>query len=323
MPAMSRAASYKSRMVADVGGTNTRIAKLDGGAGQLQELRTYNNRDFSSLEAIMDHWLESLQGPRPDTCCIAVAAAPSRDRVTMVNIDWSFSCTELARRFRFSRVSWLNDFQAIAYALPHLSREDTQLLQAGSPQTEGKLATIGPGTGLGGATLDWLDGVARTNASEPGHMGLSPGSELELELFRLLMAEHGGIHVELLVSGPGLVRLYRAHAQLSGAAPEEMTPAIVTERALQGQDRYCAQALGTFCGLLGSVCGDFALANGAYGGLYLAGGIVPRIIPFIRASTFLQRFSTKGAMRSYLQATPVHVITAAQPGLLGAAHSPL
>jgi len=320
---MSRTTPQQSRMVADVGGTNTRIALFDADKGQFEELRTYNNRDFASLEAIIESWLEDLQAQRPETCCIAVAAPPSTNRVTMVNIDWSFSCTELARRFRFSRVSWLNDFQATAHALPHLTTEDTQLLQAGHPESGGKLATVGPGTGLGGSTLDWLDGKARTTASEPGHMGLSPGTKLELELFRLLMAEHGEIYAELLVSGPGLVRLYQAHARLRDATAEEMTPAAVTERALQGQDRCCVQALETFCGLLASVCGDFALANGAYGGLYLAGGIVPRIIPFIRESDFLLRFSAKGAMKSYLQATPVHVITTAQPGLLGAAHAPL
>ena len=160
-------------------------------------------------------------------------------------------------------------------------------------------------------------------ACEPGHMGLAPATALELEIMRLLLPRHGEVHAELLVSGPGLQRLYLALAEIRGNSVDQLTPAEISGRALQGQDELCVLTLDTFCALLGSVCGDFVLASGAYGGLYLAGGIIPRMIPFLRASSFVQRFQVKGAMGDQLAGVPLYVITTAQPGLIGATYAPL
>ena len=241
----------------------------------------------------------------------------------MVNIDWSFSCSELQVRYGFKAFRWLNDFQANAHALPHLAEGDREELRAGQSAEGARLATMGPGTGLGGATLEWVDGVPRACDSEPGHTGLSPATELELEIFRLLVPRHGEIYAEFLVSGAGLERLYRVLSEIQGKAPERLTPAEVSARALAGSDPCCVQALETFCALLGSTCGDFVLSKGAYGGLYLAGGIVPRMLPFLKASNFEQRFRQKGEMGPHLDQIPLYAITTAQPGLLGAAHAPL
>ena len=312
-----------SRLVADVGGTNTRLALFEPATNAYRALATYINRDYSRFEDIIASWLEALDEPRPTQCCIAVAAPPADDRVTMINIDWSFSCRELARRFGFADLRWLNDFQSNAYALPHLSDADKALLRAGTGADPGKLATVGPGTGLGGSTLEMVAGQARAHACEPGHMGLAPATPLELEVFRVLLPRHGDIHAELLVSGPGLQRLYQTLAEIHGLTVETLTPEEISRRALQAEDGPCRDALATFCALLGSVCGDFVLANGAYAGLYLAGGIVPRMIPFIRDSQFEQRFQRKGAMHDHLARVPLYVITTPQPGLIGAAHAPL
>jgi glucokinase len=241
----------------------------------------------------------------------------------MSNIDWSFSCRELASRFGFRNLLRLNDFEANAYALPHLADSDRQQLYPGKAHQAGRLATVGPGTGLGGAFLDWYDGTARSFSCEPGHMGLAPGNELELDIFRLLLPRHGNVHAELLVSGPGLVRLYEVLAEIRGERARTLAPADVSRLALAGEDKLCVLALETFCALLGSACGDFLLANGSYGGLYLAGGIVPRLTGFIVDSAFHQRMIGKGAMRETLASVPVYVITTAQPGLIGAAHAPL
>jgi glucokinase len=154
-------------------------------------------------------------------------------------------------------------------------------------------------------------------------MGLAAANALELEIVHLLLPRHGEIHAELLVSGPGLQRLYLALAQIRGETVDQLTPAEISSCALQGQDELCVLTLNTFCALLGSVCGDFVLAGGAYGGLYLAGGIIPRMIPFLRASNFVQRFREKGSMGDLLAAVPLYAITTAQPGLIGAAHAPL
>jgi glucokinase len=182
---------------------------------------------------------------------------------------------------------------------------------------------VGPGTGLGGAFLDWFAGIPRSFACEPGHMGLAPGNELELDIFRLLLPRHGNIYAELLVSGPGLARLYRALGEIRGEPAEPLEPAEISQRALAGRDALCELALATFCALLGSACGDFLLANGSYGGLYLAGGIVPRLSGFLDSSDFHSRLIAKGAMRETLTGVPVYVITSEYPGLIGAAHAPM
>ena len=241
----------------------------------------------------------------------------------MVNIDWSFSLSELQERYGLEAFRWLNDFQANAHALPHLAADDLEVLRAGQSADGARLATMGPGTGLGGATLEWVDGVPRACDSEPGHTGLSPANELELEIFRLLVPRHGEMYAEFLVSGAGLERLYRALSEIRGNAPELLTAAEVSARGLAGSDAACVQALETFCALLGSACGDFVLSKGAYGGLYLAGGIVPRMLPFLKASSFEQRFRDKGEMGPHLDQIPLYAITTPHPGLLGAAHAPL
>lgn len=320
---MTADACNAPRLVADIGGTNTRVALFAPQSGRLEALANYTNRDYAEPGDVIEDWLGTLQSPGPEVCCIAVAAPDSGDRVEMVNMDWSFSRSELVQRFGFKAARWLNDFEANAYSLPHLAEADRYLIHAGKSDGD-KLATIGPGTGLGGATLEWLPGGHAARACEPGHTGLSPASETELELFRYLHHQHGEVYTELLVSGPGLTRIHGALAAIQGQGlEEELLPSEVTRRALSGEDGLARQALEIFCALLGSACGDFVLANGAYGGLYLAGGIVPRIRDFLLASDFHHRFTAKGPMEPKLSTIPVFAITHPQPGLLGAAHAPL
>lgn len=319
------------RLVADVGGTNTRLALYAPADREFRALSTYVNREFPRLEDILARWLGTLAEPAPTVCCIAVAAPPSGDHVAMSNIDWSFSCSELAKQFGFRQMLRLNDFEANAYALPHLTSRDWQQLYAGRGVPAGQLATVGPGTGLGGAFLAWQGGCLQSFACEPGHSGLAPGNELELDIFRLLLPRHGNIYAELLVSGPGLVRLHGALAEVSGKLSaggkqgqgDHLGPAEITRLALAGEDDLCVLALETFCALLGSACGDFLLTTGSYGGLYLAGGIVPRLTTFIGKSAFHKRLTEKGAMRDALARVPIYAITTSHPGLIGAAHAPL
>ena len=311
------------RLVADVGGTNTRIGLFDEQHREFSSVASFNNCDHQSLAHVIRHWQEQLGERLPPRACIAAAAPPSGDQVTMVNIGWSFSIKDMAREFGFSQLGWLNDFQANAHSLPHLGQSDLQLIDPGRETEHKTLATVGPGTGLGGATLRWLGGVPYAADAEPGHAGLSPGNELEIAIFKALLPIHGDIYAELLVSGNGLVRLYTSIAEIHGAKPKELKPADVSRLALEGSDEYCVLALDTFCALLGSACGDFVLSNGACRGLFIAGGIVPRMIDFLRQSDFLARFHHKGAMREHLQAVSVNVITTENPGLIGAANAPL
>ena len=241
----------------------------------------------------------------------------------MLNIDWSFSCREMAERFEFSALRCINDFEANAHALPHLADHDLTTLHYGKRSASGKLATIGAGTGLGGATLTLTEGAPIAGASEPGHMGLAAATDVELELFRYLLKQYGEIYAELLLSGPGLQRLYQSLADIQGQNPPSLAPEAISARALTGQCELCTLTLNTFCALLGSISGDYVLANGAYGGLYLAGGFLPDMIPFLKNSTFVQRFQNKGKMRDHLADVPLYSISSAVTGLLGAAHAPL
>lgn len=312
-----------TRLVADVGGTNTRLALFDEATGEFRELVQFTNAEFHSLESVIEQWLGGLGESAPSRACIAAAAPPGGDQVRMVNVGWSFSRRELAARFGLHEFTMLNDFEANAHALPHLADGDVTRVHPGGDTANTTLATVGPGTGLGGATLRWSGGLPFASASEPGHTGLSPGSELELEIFRRLLPRHGNIYAELLVSGAGLARLYTTIAAINGLQDATLTPPEVSAGALSGDDELCVTALQTFCALLGSACGDFVLDNGAYGGLYIAGGIIPRMIPFLGDSEFLSRFQGKGAMQEHLERVPVYVITTGQPGLIGAAHAPV
>ncbi|CAA0116166.1 Glucokinase [Halioglobus japonicus] len=311
-----------TRLVADIGGTNSRLALYDPHSDELRALRTYLNREYGQFEDIVEDWLNALNEPRPAQCCLAVAAPPFDTRVTMLNIDWSFSLPDLASRFEFDELCGINDFEANAYALPHISESHLHVLSPGQTAKNSKLATVGPGTGLGGATLSWIGGLATASASEPGHMGLTPASELELELFRYLLPRSGEVYAELLVSGPGLQRLYQALGDIAGRTTIPLSSEDISRKAQQQECEHCVLTLNTFCALLGSICGDYALANGAYGGLYLAGGFLPGMIDFLEQSTFVQRFVEKGKMRAHLEQVPLYVITGKTTGLLGAAHAP-
>ena len=312
--------TLNTRLVADVGGTNTRIALYDPHTDEVRALKTYLNRDYHRFEQVIETWLGALSEPQPNKACIAVAAAPSEDHVTMFNMDWSFSCSGIAKQFGFSKFHWLNDFTAIAHALPYLGASQRQIVHAGAATNCSRFAAVGPGTGLGGATIESIDGKHYASACEPGHMGLSPGSGFEMELFELLLGRYDSIYAELLTSGPGLQRLYESICELRSTEVVKRPPGEISAAALSGADAQCELALEVFCSLLGSACGDFLLASGAYGGLYLAGGIIPKIMPFLSTSSFHQRLCEKGGMQEHLAKVPVYVITAAQPGLIGASH---
>lgn len=316
-------AAATNRMVGDIGGTNTRLALYDANTKALRAQCNYRNRDYGNLADILHTWLDNLSDEPPQEACLAVAAPPFDDEVQLLNIDWRFSPQQLAEQFGLASFGCINDFEGNAYALPHLANSELVTLQAGKPAPGGRLATLGPGTGLGGATLDTRGHTPIACASEPGHMGLAPATALESALFARLRETDGEVYAERLLSGPGLVRLYRVLAAERRADAGLHTPEAISSQGLSGECALCREALALFCALLGSACGDFVLANGAYGGLYLAGGILPTMTDFLNNSAFADRFRMKGKMTRHLSDVPLHVICSTSTGLLGAAHAPL
>ncbi|MFK7977358.1 MAG: glucokinase [Halioglobus sp.] len=313
----------RTRLVADVGGTNSRIALWDPALNELSNRCDYLNEDFESFNAVIAAWLAQLNEPAPEQACVAIAAPPFDDLVEMPSIDWSFSIRQTAKQFGFDDMRVINDFEANAYSLPHLSQNDIVTIHQGEAGSSGKLAAVGPGTGLGGAAFGLVAGRPTASACEPGHMSLAPATPMELELFSLLLKKHPVIYAELLLSGRGLPRLYAAVAEVMGEKAEVLGAPEISARAQTEEYPTCSQTMETFCALLGSICGDFVLAQGAYGGLYLCGGILPKMVALLSNSSFQTRFTAKGEMQEYLQAVPIHVITSGRAGLIGAAHTPL
>jgi glucokinase len=308
--------------VGDIGGTNTRLALFDAETHSLRHIQPYINREFEGLGSVIDAWIDTLADPVPTACCLAVAAPPFDDIVSMLNMDWSFSISGLAKQFGFTRMRCINDFEGNAFALPHLRDSDRVVLRSTPEPVCRKLAVVGPGTGLGGATLEFFGDTPVAHASEPGHISLGPGTREELAVFELLLAERGDVYAELLLCGPGLLRIYQTLGKVRGETIDNLTPAEVLKLGANDESALAKDALAMFCALLGSLCGDYVLATGSYGGLYLAGGILPRMVPFLEASDFRQRFDSKGEMRPHLVKVPLYAITNNTTGLVGAAHAP-
>ena len=231
-----------NRMVGDIGGTNTRLALFDAHAKQLRFQRNYRNRDYSSLADIILAWLHDLSGKPPEEACLAVAAPPFDDEVQLLNIDWSLFASRTGRaQFGFSRFGCINDFEGNAYALPHLTAHELVTLQVGKPALHRRLATLGPGTGLGGATLDTRGPEPIACASEPGHMGLTPATALEFALFERLRGESGEVYAErLLLSARGCCASTRCWPGNAALTRPCKRPKRFPHRACAGS-AYCVQ----------------------------------------------------------------------------------
>lgn len=312
------------RLVGDVGGTNCRFALVDTGANRrvLIDPRSFVRADFDSLEDAIDHYLGAAP-TRPSDAVIAVAGPVSAGSVRLTNGRWTISESGVASR-GFDQVRLINDFEALALSVNALCPDD--LGDIGGPaegQVRGTVAVLGAGTGLGvGALVRDSQGEA-VAVSEGGHIAFAPTDDLEIEFLRQLTGRFGRVSLERVLSGPGLVNLYEALAELKGVEPLPLQPEDVVERATAGRDPLCAEALERFCRIYGAAAGDFALAYGATGGVYLGGGIAPRIIDVLRSSSFRAAFEAKGRFTSYCAAIPTKVILHRHAALLGAAVAPL
>lgn len=303
-------------LIADIGATNTRCALLDA-AGAQHGTELFTNADFASLEALLDGYLEQhAEHERPRRAALAIAAPVGGDRVRMVNRDWSFSQTGLARRFGLEELRVVNDFAALARALPELGRDDVHTVGGGTAVEGAAKAVLGPGSGLGVAGIVPVAGGWAVVGGEGGHITLAAASDEEQAVTALLRRRHGHCSAELVLSGPGLVRLYGALAELDGRTAKHVLPQDVTALAGEG-DALAARAVEMFFLMLGTVASNLALVFGARGGVCVGGGIVPRLLDAIDASGFRERFVAKGDYREYLESIPTFVITARLPALLG------
>lgn len=291
---------------------------------------TFTSADYASLEALATEFLS--EADLPATRASFGAAGPVVDgRSEVTNLPWVVDETELARALRFSHVRLLNDLDAIAHAVPVLDQSDLHTLHRGDPVSHGPVAVIAPGTGLGEAFLTWDGSRHIAHASEGGHADFAPSNSTQIELLRHLMNRFEHVSYERVCSGRGLPNIYRylrdsGHAEepawLRGqlATADDPTP-IIADAALDDHTPcpLCVATLDTFVSILGAEAGNLALKVVATGGIYLGGGIPPRIVPILENGQFMQAFQAKGRLSDLVASIPVHIILNPKAALLGAA----
>ncbi len=307
-------------LVADIGGTNARFALVDREGARPRDLRVLRCRDFASLEEAAAAYLAEL-GARPRRAAVAVATALTGDRVKMTNHHWTISMAEVRARLGLDELLMINDFTALALAVPRLAPEELEQIGGGAAVEGSPIALIGPGTGLGVSALIPTGDRNIPLQSEGGHVTYGAANPREADILGRLSRRFNHISAERLLSGPGLVNLYQALAELEGRTPEPLQPADISQRAMEGECALCSEALRTFCAMLGTAAGNLVLTLGARGGVYIGGGIVPRLGAYFARSPFRASFEHRGRFTDYLAAVPSYVIRADHPALLGAAEA--
>ena len=316
-------------LAGDIGGTHSRLAlfELDGGALREGASAVFPSRGHPSLDAIVAEFCRA-QAARVLHACFGVAGPVRDGRVQAVNLAWSVETASLARQLGGAKVWLINDLEANAYGIAALSLADFAILNADQAGATGNQAVISAGTGLGKAGLIW-DGRRHTPfASEGGHADFAPTDELQMELLRFLAREHGRVSAERVLSGPGLHNIYRflrdtgraeEPAWLAREVAGDDAPAVISRIALEGRAEICGRALEVMVAIYGAEAGNLALTMMATGGVFLGGGIAPRILPRLQSRTFLDAFRAKGRLADLVASIPVRVILNDSAALLGAA----
>jgi glucokinase len=326
MPSRSRSSNdpiHRPRLLADVGGTNARFA-LEVERGHLAALAILPCKDFLTLEEAIDAYrkqssVRALTRNGLDHAAIAIANPVDGDAVRMTNYRWHFSIEDMRRRLGLTTLLVVNDFTALAMALPYLGAEDKVQIGHGSPRTDGVIGLLGAGTGLG------VSGLIKTTerwvalGSEGGHTTFSPADEREIAILRHAWKEWDHVSVERLVSGPGLELTYRALAVIGRKRAPPLSSPEIARRALANECPICAQAIDAFGAMLGSFAGNVAMTLGALGGVYIGSGIAPRLGRAFLQSPFRQRFEAKGRLSKYMRRIPTYLITAEHPTFYGVA----
>lgn len=316
-------------LAADVGGTHARIGLIQSKASaahssddrlQVIGYRKYVCASYPNLSAILREFLRET-GARPAAACIACAGYALGDNLINANLPWSVSISSLRRDLGLEHVALINDFKAIAYATHfHPLADSTPITGAGPDESGQPQLVVGPGTGLGAAVL--FPGTPRPKilTSEAGHAAIAPRTALELQIVRRLGKGVAHVPNEQILSGPGLLTLYRVLCEIRAVQPRFESPVQITAAALGADDALAEETVACFCAWLGSMVGDLAVLFGAYGGVSLAGGFLPQILPLLRRSEFAARFRNKGTLREVLERVPVRLIEHGQLGVAGAAH---
>ena len=305
-------------LVGDIGATNARFALVEPG-GALTSTRALLCDDYPTIADAIAAYLADAGGAKPVAAVLAVAASPTGDAVAMTNHPWTFSIEALRTSVGLSRLKVVNDFHANAAVVPFLARDERIQVGPGEPAADAPIGVIGPGTGLGVSALVPMPGGPKPMPGEGGHVTMSPADARESAVLEIMRARYDHVSAERVLSGPGLLNLYNTLCELSGVKAAPLTAAQITDPRIGASDACAGEATAMFCAMLGTVAGNLALTLGARGGVYIAGGIVPKLGDAFAQSQFRERFEAKGRFRDYLAAIPTYVIVRPNAALLGAA----
>jgi len=309
----------ETRLVGDIGATNARFG-LVSPEGQVLHQRTFPCDDFANIDGAVAAYLAERSGlPAPRQGAIAIASAITGDRVEMTNHPWRFSISALKTQLGFDRLEVINDFTAVALALPHLKPEDRMAVGGGAAVAGTPIGVLGPGSGLGVSGIVPLGPHWVALTGEGGHATMAATDDRESAVLERLRRQFDHVSAERVLSGPGLVNIYNALTGIDGVPARAYTAAEITDPANRAADPLCHETVQLFCGMLGTVAGNLALTLGARGGVYIAGGIVPRLGPAFVDSPFRERFVGKGRLLRYVDAVPSWVITHPLPAFVGCA----
>lgn len=308
-------------IVADLGGTNIRLASIASTGAIPEHIHTLSVGDFSGLIDCIEHYLSLAPVSQFTQLSIAVATPVTGDRVQLTNRDWGFSIEEVAEHFQLHHLKVVNDFTGLALSIPLLQADDLQQLGGGKTNPDGAIALLGAGTGLG------VSGLIRSAAGlyplqgEGGHVTVGATTARELAIFDEFNNRYGHMSAERLLSGTGIEEAYQIICLLDGTPDLGLTPAEIAERAINESCSQCMELMQLFCHWMGVVAGNLAITLGSTGGVYIGGGIVPKLGDYFVKSGFRDAFNHKGRFTDYLSAIPIYIIQAKQPALLGASYA--
>lgn len=316
-------AAQEQVLVGDIGGTHSRFAVVDtSGPSHRIDHRRDLGATFSTFKDALRSYLDQADlAALPDAIALSVAGPVTAGSVELTNRAWRISEQDL-RDFGFRHVLLINDFAALAFSVSALAPGDVHTIGPDVAGLPGEpISIIGAGTGFGASCLARFHGRAVPMATEGGHAAFAPGDDREMAVLKILAARFGHVSIERVLSGPGIENLYGALSQIAGRHAAPLRAADIVARRADDQD--CRDTIDMFCAIYGSVAGDFALAHGARGGVFLAGGIAQKIEPVLAASAFRRRFESKGRLSHYVKAIPTRLILSEDTSYLGTANASL
>lgn len=305
-------------LIADIGGTNARFALADA-QGYHDEV-VLKIEDYQGPAEAVEAYLAKIQPPRrPIRAAIAIAGPVLSDRFEAVNIPWKFSVSQIGAALGFEQFQFFNDFQAIAMGVPHLKPSDLRQIGEGAAQPHAPIGVIGPGTGLGVATLVWNGDRYIAIPGEGGHVTMPATTQREFDIFRTLHYKYRHVSAERVCSGKGLVNIYNAIRILDGRGDDlpDRTAEEISTLAIEKKCEVCEECLDLMIGFLGHRAGNLALTLGTFGGIYIAGGIIKKLGEYFYTSRFRKEFLAKGRMRDYLSPMPTFVVQHPYPAFAG------